>query len=314
MKMILRKIRHIIRILIIYTKEVIQNIQYIGFIGQDESCIKWRLLLLAHSLEKGLSLCDERPNFGIKKATDLIELLKKTQNHNNCFEYCEAYSVLSKYKDYRDIHGLDSFFLEELSNIEKPIKYLKAGFQIIKKEDLTYDFQNFYDLCNKRHSIREFDNSLPCINDIIDVISVASKAPSACNRQMIKVFFSNTIEDNLELASYIPGNIGTRNQKCIYLFIAADRTSFDYFEAEQWMLNGGIFISYLSLGFTAKGLGTCIYQWPIQYNNNEKVKRILNIPNKYTILAVISVGKYKNDVKFLESSRRSMNEFYQLKR
>lgn len=311
--MILRKIRHVFRLSNIYVKEIKQNIKYTGFIRNEDNYIKWRLLLLAHSLEKGLSLCENKPNFGIKKATDLLHMLKKMQNQNNGFEYCESYSVLTKYKEYREINGLDSSFLSELSNIEKPATYCEVGYQLVKKENLFYDFKNFEDLCVKRHSIREFAESLPNLSDIIDVINVASKAPSACNRQMIKVFFSDTIEDNLELAKYIPGNAGTRTENCWYLFVTADRTSFDYFEAEQWMLNGGIFTSYMILGFTAKSLGSCVYQWPIQYENNEKVKNILNIPDKYTILTVISVGNYKDDVKYLVSSRRSVNEFYQIK-
>lgn len=310
--MILRKIRHVYRIFKIYIKEIVQNIKYTGFTKNDDNYIKWRLLLLAHSLEKGLSLCENKPNFGIKKATDLLNMLIKMQNQNDSFEYCESYSVITKYKEYRVKNGLDSSFLLELSKIEKPTLYCEVGYKLEKKEELLYDFNHFKDLCNKRHSIREYADSLPYINDIIDVINVASKAPSACNRQMIKVFFSDTIEDNIELAKYIPGNTGTKGEKCVYIFVAADRTAFDYFEAEQWMLNGGIFTSYLVLGFTAKGLGSCIYQWPIQYENTKKVKKLLNIPQKYAILTAVSVGIYKDEVKYLVSCRRKVDELYKV--
>lgn len=314
MKMLLRSIRHVFRILNIYIKEVLQSLRYTGFVDENLDSQKWRLLLLAHSLEKGLFLSDKKPDFGIKKARDLLSLLKKYQEHDDCFEYDEAYCVLVKYKKYREDNNLKTDFLNQVSELKKNSKVYKAGCKIIRKDELQCNFNEFSELCKKRHSIREFASSYPSLSDIIEVIEIASQAPSACNRQMIKVFFSEEVSVNSKLAQFIPGNSGTRNEKAIYMFITADRTSFDYFESEQWLLNGGIFISYLVLGLTAKEIGSCIYQWPIQYINSYKVKHILNIPNQYTILSVIGIGKYKEKMKILECSRKRVEEYYQLKR
>lgn len=314
MKVILRSVRHILRMLNIFIKETAQSIKYTGFIKQDFNFQKWRLLLLAHSLEKGLFLSEKKPDFGEKKAIDLLNLLKKWQNSNNCFEYDEAYCVLLKYKEYREKQNLSNNFLAEFDDLKKNEKDYGAGYKVIKKEDLKYNFDNFCELCNKRHSIREFDSSYPILSDIIDVIKIATKAPSACNRQMIKVFFSVNSDTNSRLAQYIPGNSGTRDEKVIYIFIAGDISSFDYFETEQWMLNGGIFASYLTLGFTAKKIGSCIYQWPIQWKYNERVKQILNIPKQYAILTVIGIGNYRDEIKVLDCSRKEVEEYYQVER
>ena len=310
MTTILKRIRHFFRILKLMCHEFAQCCSYTGFLDPNESFQKWRLLLLAHSIEKGLSICDSRPDFGVQKATDLLDIMDKTNGLLNTFEFREAVSVLSQYCEHRKKNNLDISFCNDRLRKYNSVQSVSAGYSIIPKNELSYDYARFKELCNKRHSVREYSKEWVSAESIKEVIQLASTSPSACNRQMIKVFFSPDENDNIELAKTIPGNNGTREEHATYLYIAADRTAFDWFESEQWLLNGGIFLSYLSLGFTAKGIGNCIYQWPIQWKSESVVRNILNIPNKFSIVAVLAVGNYKQDVKVLASCRKNAQEYY----
>lgn len=313
MKTILKRIRHLFRLLKIMVREFAQCYSYTGFFPKNERYQKWRLLLLAHSLEKGLSICGSRTDFGVQKAIDLLNIMDKMRNSLNTFEFSEAVSVLFKYCEHRRQNNLDISFCDDRLRKYSSVHLVSAGYEIISKSELSYNYTHFEELCNKRHSVREFSEDWVSLESIEEVIQLASTAPSACNRQMIKVFFSTEETDNIELAKTIPGNNGTRAEHATYLYIAVDRTAFDWFESEQWLLNGGIFLGYLSLGFTAKGIGNCIYQWPIQWKNEHTVKSILNIPKEFSVVGVLAVGNYRQDVKVLASCRKEVQEYYVVK-
>ena len=315
MKQLLKGIRHFFRILSIMAKELLLCTRYTGFISKSNRVIKWRLLLLAHSIEKGLSICDTRPDFGEKKAKDLLALLilSKAQQSDgiNMYEYSEAVSVLKAYRQHRVEHNLDIEFLKDIDSvIDYNTQSFEAGFHEIDKNQLLCKPELFLDLCKKRHSVREYADYNVSDKDIIKALNIVQLAPSACNRQMIKVFFSPKADANRVLADYIPGNSGTRDEKAVYLFICVDRTAFDYYEVFQWYLNGGIFSAYLSLALTSNNIANCIYQWPNNYHHNKEVKASLNIPQSMEIVSVISAGHYKEMVKVLSSARKSVEEYY----
>lgn len=317
MKLFLKKMRNYIRIFTIEIKQCKLNCKYVGFIKYNDSTIRWRLLLLSHSLEKGFLLCDSRINFGYKKAVDLFDLVKvaKKNKLDNKFEYQEAISALSKYKEYRENKKLECEFLSDLENYTSDCDIkCQFGVKQLPKEELMFKESNvFYKLCIKRHSVREYSDSYVSEDIIIKAIDLARLSPSACNRQMNKVFFSSDIQINKKLSEFIPGNSGTKDEKSIFLFICSDTTAFDFFELYQWYLNGGIFAAYLSLALTSLNVGNCIYQWPISYKSNKSVRKLLEIPVNFEITTVISVGNYRDVVNVLNSERKSVNEYFILR-
>ncbi len=315
MKMFLKRVRHYFRMKSIMNKELKHNVKYTGFDSETDIKIRWRLLLLAHSLEKGLSICDSRPDFGKGKAEDLLRLLQTVKDGNSTgkdlFEYKLAVSILKRYRTHRETNGLDTGFLSELDQFGIDGTVLDAGIRNVEKDVLYCDPDAFADLCNKRHSIREYSDIRLSKDDIVKAIDTARFAPSACNRQMAKVFFTLDPSKNRQFAEYIPGNYGTKDDNATYLFICADKTAFDYFEAYQWYLNGGIFASYLSLALTSNNVGNCIYQWPVDFEYTDTVKAQLGIPESYEIVTVISAGYYKETVRFPNSVRKPVEDYYQ---
>lgn len=77
MKTLAKYLRNTFRLLIIEIRQLFVNVKYLGFVFSNKATIKWRMMLLSHSLEKGISLCDSRIDFGKRKAKDLFELIKK---------------------------------------------------------------------------------------------------------------------------------------------------------------------------------------------------------------------------------------------
>ena len=304
MKRAIKCLRNKARILLICLIDFISNSKYCGFYSDSSTKRKWKILLLSHSIEKGMSIPNKRLNFGEEKALDLYKQLK---NYNGIDEYAikEGYSILSCYIDYRKRNGLS-----DLGIIIPPeIKKIQAGSYKVKREELLYDYKKFVELCDVRHSVREYADKFVEFNDILKAVDIAKKSPSACNRQMIKIYTTDDINANRELSKIIPGNNGFKDQTARYLFLVSDRNAFDFYEIDQWYLNGGIFVAYLQLALTSLNIGSCIYQWPKIKKLEKKAKKILNIPKNEIIVSVISVGYYKETFEVLSSTRKKSEDF-----
>lgn len=306
MKKKIKKIRNFFRIINIHIKDFFKEIKYCGFYNESSYKVPWRILLLSHSIEKGLSIPEKRKNFGEDKAKDLCKYLK-LYNKKEDYVYNEGKSVINSYIKYRKENELSYKEFQVEDDIEDK---LQGGINTITKNEVEYNFKEFEKLCNIRHSVREYSDEYVTIEKIKEAIKIASKAPSACNRQMTKVYCSNKPQVNKELAKIIPGNTGFKDEHATYLFLTSDYFAFDYFELEQWYLNGGIFIAYLQLAFAAKQIGSCIYQWPKDKKKEKKVKEILNIPKNEIIVSVLGVGNYKEKFSVLKAKRKEIKDIF----
>lgn len=308
MKEFLKQLRHLKRLIYWYYTDLVDNMKYLGFHKDTNLKIVWRLLLLSHSLEKGLSMSNGRKDFGYEKALELSKyflLYEKKINDLLRYEYIEAMSIMRRYIHYRLENDLS------INNLHyrEDLPMFPAGYEKINKDNLQYNAKSFQELCDKRHSVREFSNECIKKYEIENVIKLVSLAPTACNRQMIKIYCSMEKEVNKKLSVLIPGNKGYENENCIYLFIVADQSAFDDFEINQWFLNGGIVLAFMQLGFTAYGIGSCIYQWIKDLNTDMKAKKVLSIPENEIILSVMAIGNYKDEVNVLCSHKKDFKEF-----
>lgn len=306
MTKLLKMVRHAYRMLKYAIQDLRDHVEYCGFFRNNDSEVYWRLLLLAHSLEKGLSLPEMRADFGKEKAQSLMRFMVMAKNHDR-FEYKEAASVLEKYYEFRKANKYQVDFADEALFSEQKIP---VGPINIGKKDLLYNNKEFEKLCSIRHSVREFDDTPVSKSEVLKALEIARLAPSACNRQMIRVYFSEKRDINTDLAKIVPGNSGSEKECITYIFVAADRNAFDYYEIDQWYVNGGLFAAYFQLALTASNLGSCIYQWPKDKKLDCIAKKLLEIPESYQIVMAIGVGHYKDDFKVLESARKDLEEYF----
>lgn len=304
MKKIIKETINFARITDIMFKDYIKCIKYCGFPYEKKDKIGWKILLLAHSLEKGLSISNPRIEFGVEKAHDLKKLLINYDNKDT-YVYKEGRSVLYAYIEFRKENKLnyESFLLNDTK-----VNFSDGGTKILNIKDVKCNPEDFNKLCLKRHSIRSFSDKYVSISDVRKAIGTALSCPSACNRQMINVYTTNNMNQNKKIAKSIPGNNGFKDENCRYLILTADTRAFDYYEINQWYLNGGIFVSYLQLAFTSNNIGSCIYQWPKIKTNDIQVRKILNIPDNEEILTVLAVGYYKDNFTVLKAKRKDAKD------
>lgn len=312
MKSIAKMLIHILRVVRIDFGEMLKDIRYCGFHRDRAQKLGWRMLLLAHSLEKGLGIPNRRVDFGRKKAQDLLRYLRaycKEKLPEDAYAYQEARAVLKLYLLERERNRLSNDEFDQSILGQEEISVQNAGCVELTRADVAYEFADFERLCGIRHSVREFSDRDVSGAEIKRAAALMAKAPSACNRQMIHLYCSMCAQDNARLAELVPGNTGFETQINKYLFLTADRTAFDDVEIGQWYVNGGIYVAYLQLAFTAQMIGSCVFQWPKDKRAETSAKEILKIPNHEMIVSVLGIGHYKERFRVLKSARKPVSNF-----
>lgn len=274
------------------------------------------VLLLAHSLEKGMGLENSRKVFGINKANMLLGSLKSyaKNNETNCFAFKEGISVLSAYIEYskeyacKDVEKVESDFISFFDTLK--VESLEAGVEIVdvkvnaesfRKEDAIKSIQT-------RHSIRSYE-SIPVDENLMrNIISLALHAPSACNRQPVRVYWASKTEVISEIDRIIPGNKGFKGAIPNWAIVTVDRGMFGQDEALQWYVNGGIFLAFLIQSMHIYGLGSCMFQIPVASSSSSRLHEIAEIGASEAIVAAVGFGYPKDKVKCLKAARKPVDE------
>lgn len=271
------------------------------------------ILLLCHSLEKGMGLEVVRKGFGQEKAKALASVLDRTQNVES-YEFREGMSVLKAWLEYSETQDVNvSQIREKYEKIatEKAYKQNKAGMEFYSPQKDVYegmDKQSVKEFIKNRHSVRCYKNEKVSVEIMQEVLELAASAPSACNRQPSKVYWTSDEYTVAEIDKLVPGNKGFENAVPNWAVITSNRKMFGKTESLQWYVNGGIFVSYFIQALQLFGLGSCIFQMPITFKTIPELRRIANIPENEAIVCMIGFGYPKDEVKHIMADRRNSNE------
>lgn len=320
-KKFIRTVNESFKILNISILNTKNNLKYLRMYKNSKcSYIEYNILLLVHSIEKGLSLKEVRYGFGKAKIYHLLRLINlyndRGYNIDN-YAFKEAIAVLDSYikfhknKNYKidneikdKITSLKSKFISVYEN-NIDMAGIKTYLAEELKQDKMFDFDKFI---STRHSIRNF-NTDDVSEEIIDkALEMAQKAPSACNRQPNKVYYSLSPEINSKIDDIIPGNQGFFGHVNKYLIVTCNMEAFGSLEINQWYINGGIYSTYLLLALHSMGIGTCVFQWASIRDNDKNLKKLANIPDNEQIILVIGIGKYPDEINVPIAARKDKNE------
>lgn len=275
--------------------------------------IEINLLLLAHSLEKGMGLPSPKLNFGFKKALSLLELLEHYVSEGrdiNRYAFIESLSVLDAYIAFTDNDC--TAYSDRLQLLRNQLKNKNiAGYHEIADMSDIYkkiDVEQIDYFIRSRHSIRSYEKIAVDDDLFCKVLTMTSYAPSACNRQPVKVYWSSVSKTVKRVNELIPGNQGFEDEIPNWAIVTADRKMFGAGEPLQWYVNGGIYLSYLVEALHAFRLGSCIFQIPATHKNTAELRRLAGIPDKEAVVAAVGFGYPKKENKFLAAARRPVNE------
>lgn len=277
------------------------------------------LLKRAHSLEKGMGLPQITYGRGLEKATLLIKALKDYIDADNdlcAFDFLTSVHTVHTYLFFQQSHGVDvSHLMKEYELIDKSLsplsrkilESLKCGAFEADYTAKDFDLESFW---NSRHTLRDFDITRDVDeSEIREAIRLAAYAPSACNRQPAKVYYSLNRNTAKQVGKFAPGNKGFADNVPYYAVITVDRSLFDLSEMYQWLVNGGIFLGYFINARHSVGIGSCVFQFPFaEAKNNKRLLNLIGAPTNEVVCAIVGFGKYKKTARYLYAPRKSVDE------
>ena len=274
--------------------------------------IGYKIIINCHSIEKGLSHFILRP-FGKKKILSIIKLLEeesKYKNYEDNFSFINGINILREYqKTYEKRNWIDkkeykvtTKFIQNLDNL----KEIKVGAYILDKEDLKkyYKF-NYLDFVKSRHLIRNFKIQKLRYKDIKEAIEIAKYSPSACNRQNIKIHYYSSKKQRQNAIDYSIGKEMNISNGVNTFIITYDFNGINSKRGRnQGYFNAGLFTMNLINTFHSKGIGSYLVHFEDNIENEEKLKKINNIPSNERITNILIVGYYDKKSFFPLSPRK----------
>lgn len=309
-KKILNKIlATIVPLSVHYNNERLRFLKYslIKKVQSDKNYILTNLAILTHDIEKGMSLKNPRNGFGKKKIEQIMFLLdlyyRKYKDNNFIIE--NANKILLTYYENKELYKFD----EDLC--KKCLEFTKSNesdLGTITKNTINTKFTNFSDFAKSRHSVRYFlDKSIDieCISKIIDI---AKSAPSACNRQSVRVI---AIIDDSKIKKILELHGGAKGfENCKVLFLITSIISKYTYQGETSTpyIDGGIFEMNLLYAMHSEGVGSCPLIWNDNDGRDKALREIISINENEIVTGMIVGGYYTNCIKYAVSKRLPTSE------
>ena len=157
-------------------------------IAEKNGNINYRVMLLIHSLEKGMCMPNSRP-FGQQKAVSLKKLLDQYSD-KRIFEYRLGISTLQAWVAFFDEHEWknDKICEQIRTYIADKKNEFEAGYKVYPNPKMILSEANFEKVLLSRHSVRDFQDREIEKEDLDFALKCFVEAPTACNRQMCKVY------------------------------------------------------------------------------------------------------------------------------
>lgn len=261
-----------------------------------------------HKLEKGLALPEPRPGFAKATALGLIKELKEYETEFGRDDMSEiVVSVLTEYHNANANHGIVfselAAFLEDDGRLI--VSDIEAGSVSINKGDL---FPVSTEMANQfllsRRSVRQFTGAPVSQSDIEAAITVAQRAPSVCNRQSGRVFWSNEPEKIEGILAHQNGNRGFGHMLGAVLVVTSELAKFrDVGERNQPYVDGGIFAMAVAFALHARGIGSCMLNWSVEPKVDAALRAEFGLPENHIVITMIGCGHAKDTLRVAASPR-----------
>ena len=271
-----------------------------------------------HIIEKGLSMPNRRLGFGREK---LISLLRICSCYYKTYGmHGQLYYAISIVKEYDELHKKELYNLDKV--LQDSIDALLAQFPDIEEaQQKTFTKESFFAhtsssfnvFSDSRHSMRHFNGSVS-IKTIEKAVEIAKNAPSACNKQPVRLYLEcdkKTISEVLDLQQ---GNRGFGQNIDKVIIVTTQFTGCTRF-SERYMpfMDAGIFSMNLLYALHFYHVGAIPLVWLNSEERDRKLREIVSIPHNEIPALVIGVGDVTDNIICAQSPRLDLSEILKMK-
>jgi nitroreductase len=271
-----------------------------------------------HRLEKGLVMRPLKAVFAmdyIEETQQAYQLAFKSPTHQS--EELEwAKSILTKY--YNTVSIEEGSLLAHLSeqfckfNSLNPLSTQDENktpykHHELEKSKLTY--QELFQFIELRRSTRWFKQTAVCRNKIKQAITLASQAPSACNRQPYEFY----VVDQQPLLSRVSklaigGGGFASNIPCL-IAVVGDYSCYEH-ERDRHVIyiDASLAAMQFMQALPTLNLASCPMNWPELSVVDTKITRLLKLPRYKKTIMLIAVGEPESDGGIPYSQKKSAEQ------
>ena len=296
-----------------YAEDYRNCIQYSNARPDSAEQILSRLIIIVHSIEKGLATREDvRLGFGQPKILDVVRLCNQYLDlYNNLpFRLCYAIGVL---QEYQRMHDKANYALNEKTVSAITQLVVRFGTEhIISTQTVQMTAEDYFMHTNadfatfaaSRHSVRDFSGEMVPEDILRQIIELAQTAPSACNRQSARVYAVYDEKKRTRLVEMQNHQRGFADNANPLLVLAFDRK--DWETGEQWFggyLDAGIYLMNLLYALHFHKIAAIPLNWYASLEYTQELRDMLDMSASQVPVAVVACGYPKSDFKLVTSKR-----------
>lgn len=280
----------------------------------SERATRYHISMIVHFLEKGMCYPNPRP-FGFRHVNDLMSKLQFLESSQvMCFEYNLGISALREWSNVFVSNGwgteplvkvVHEFLTTRAETPSEPVGIIKfpsteASVNLNDRTLLT------------RRTVRDFSSKPLNASDLTYALDCFRTTPTACNRQMCKVY--NIVKPELKeiLNRCVPGIGGLSKDTINFFVITYDTAAIAGFtERNQGYFNAGLAAMNFVNGLHLSGIESCFLQWNTNKKDDALVGEQMNLSPSERIAVVVGAGYAKSEYVTPYSARKPLSDLYQ---
>lgn len=292
------------------------DLKYGSTLYNDERCDLAKLIINSHVLEKGITMPGRRLGFGYERIRTIIEQCNQCiKKHGN--SSVEVQATLKGLEQYLELHKQQGFELAK--DIEKGIVDLLKKKIVDTKECYETTQQaffapttDFYEFAHQRHSLRWYSDENVDENTIRRAVELAMTAPSACNRQSIKVYVIASEEKKKQVLDIQNGHRGFGEQADKILCVTTDTRCYPNEQRPMANVDGGIFTMNLLYALHYYKIAACTLNACMSIKNRKRLTGIIGMHQAEFPIAFISIGNAPDNFMVAASQRLNIERVIEL--
>ena len=267
-----------------------------------------------HGIEKAFSLPELRGSFGAEKAALLMARTRvQLKKCGYDWQVADSHEILERYVSHLNDNCSQVppeivAFLSELECVRKQLDtdFFRAGVQL-DAPNAALPFEDFSKFFNSRYSVRNFDGELVPEGVVREILQVASKTPSACNRQAweVKVFQGRAAKQALTFQN---GNSGFGHTTTNVMLILGDIRAFVTRERHQVYVDAGMYSMSVILAMHARGISSCPLNMCHSWMDRGRIYRGLGLRSYQVPIMMIAFGTKAKSAKVIRAQRKSVTD------
>jgi nitroreductase len=257
--------------------------------------LHYDILLLAHTVEKGLSVSNPRVKFGRAKILNLLKYLSQYDHNWGVFPLEKSYGCLQAYVKWHiekevDLEDLGIRINEFITRCESLNIESKGGVKEISNSSLQINI-DAEEFLKARFSCRQFLPKLVQEELLNRVMEIARRTPSQCNRQSGRIHYYSKPEDIDRLLRLQGGAEGFRESVPNLFVISSEIGAWSGFKARsQAYVDGSLLAMQVLNACQALGLGACPLNLAISNRKELAICNAGGIPTGERLILMIAFG------------------------